>query len=189
MPPATPFLSWQDGYINGASNTAGVKGYWFTYHDAVGSTIQPASFATAGTNICVFGNTVPFVAGAYGSVVGFSANQLANTDVKGIFDAPAHGVVGFSFTLTGSEVPANLQVNIAVAGSGLTYCSRLTGLTSGGAKTVIFSSTRQDCFSTVPGGPPDVTRIEQVQFQTSSVTNVTTSFNFCFSSIQMLSGN
>ena len=184
------FLSWQNGYISGPSNIGNVHGYWYTFHDTGTSTILPSSFATAGANICVTGNAAQYSNGGlnWGSAVGFNANQAAGTNPPlGAWNATAAGIAGFRFTLTGSQVPSSIQVNVTVAGSTASYCSKLSGVTAGTSQAVIFGSVTQNCFNSGGSHPiVDPTKIEAIQLQVSSVSGSVTAFDFCVSSVQLL---
>ena len=183
-------MSWQNGYISGPSNIGNVHGYWYTFHDTGTSTILPSSFATAGANICVTGNAAQYTNGGlnWGSAVGFNANQAAGTNPPlSAWNATAAGIAGFRFTLTGSQVPSSIQVNVTVAGSTASYCSKLSGVTAGTSQAVIFGSVTQNCFNSGGSHPiVDPTKIEAIQLQVSSVSGSVTAFDFCVSSVQLL---
>ena len=183
-------MSWQNGYID-PSNTGNVHGYWYTFHDTGTSTILPAGFTSAGASICVAGNAAQFSSGGanWGSAVGFNANQATGTSsTPAAWNATAKGIAGFRFTLTGSQVPTSIQVNVKASGSSNTYCSKLSGVTSGTSQVVTFGSITQDCFN-VGGSHPvvDATNIEAIQLQISSVSSGVTGFDFCVTSVQLLS--
>ena len=187
------YLSWQNGYID-ASNIGAIKGYWHTYHDSGSSTInQSPSFAAGGASICVWGNVGQSSASNWGSVVAFNTNQAAGTStVAGAWDATAHNIAGFRFTLSGDQVPSTIQVNLKVNGlpDTTTYCSKLTGVASNNAQTVSLGSVTLDCFNASGSHPVvDATKIEAIQFQVPSSSSGVTQFNFCVSSVQLLSSN
>jgi len=186
-------LSWQNGYID-SSNIGAVKGYWHTYHDTGSSTInQSPSFATGGSNICVWGNVGQQSASNWGSVVAFNTNQAAGTSTAaGAWDATAHSIAGFRFTLSGDQVPSTIQVNVKVNGlpDTTTYCSKFTGVASNNPQTVSLGSVTLDCFNSSGSHPAvDATKIEAIQFQVPSSASGVTQFNFCVTAVQLLSSN
>lgn len=177
-----------DGFVSGSTNGVGIQGYFYTYGDGFG-TINPASFVGAGNQICVNGSTATVVGGDfgtyYGSGLGVSLNQAEGTNTTaGPYDATAHGLLGFSFTITGATVPPTLSVSLKLVGSNVAYCKLLSG---GGPATVLLSEVQADCTGAAPGGGlPSGAAIEALQWHIGGAQDAPVPFDFCVTNLAAL---
>lgn len=190
-----------NGFVSGASNEAGIQGYFYTYSDAAGTppgatTIQPADFAmSAGSAICVSGSasqvltpagaTVPAYGQYWGGGVALNLADPGNMmPIQGWDRGP---VTGFSFNITGDQIPvgAQLRFNVTLFGvAGDPYCA--SGL-SAGPNTIRFSDLNQACYNTPPGGAvPATAQLQAIQWQVATVTDAATPFDFCIENLTAL---
>ena len=184
----TTSLKWLNGYIDGASNTGSVQGYWYTFTGSASSVITEApAFGVACSNICVNGSAAQ-QSGGSGCFVGFNTNQIAGTSTAtDAWNATSKGVTGIEFVLTGSQVPGTIQIDVKVKGSSNVYCLVRSGVTSGGAQNVSFGAVQQDCFDSAGSHlPPDATKIEAIHLQVPTSATSSVGFNFCVTSIKLI---
>ena len=184
----TTYLKWLNGYIDGASNTGSVQGYWYTFTGGASSVISEApAFGVACSNICVNGSAAQ-QAGGSGCFLGFNTNQVAGTGTASNgWNATSKGVTGVEFVLTGSQVPATIQIDVKVKGSANNYCLVRSGVISGGAQNIPFAALQQDCRTIGGSHPaPDATKIEAIHLQIPTSASSSTGFNFCVTSIKLL---
>lgn len=167
-----------DGWVACNSNTAGVEGAFFVYSDGVGSTIMPDDFTSAGTEICVTGETGQVIDGDYsiwGAGIGFNfANERA-------WDAAALGVGGISFNIT--ALPAGVDVRLLFTdSSSVDYCVTLE---SAGAQTWHFSDTTLDCWDT-GGAELSGTSVISVKWQVTTNAESSHPFDFCIEDLTIV---
>lgn len=113
-------LSWNNGWVDGASNTVGVQGAFFTASDMNGSTIMPETFEASGDQICVSGEAALVVDMMYGDFWGaVLALNLSQPDAPEVAAGGAGG--------EGSEASGGAGGDSAAAG----------GDAAGGASTEV----------------------------------------------------
>jgi hypothetical protein len=180
------------------------------------STIQPATFAAAVNattgEICVQGSGAQIAAGPpdalgmptflysqyWGAVVGLNLSQ-PNDPVTGMPNplpqpwnpvTPSGTVTGFSFTLTGTGIPAgtDLRFKTTFPGTG-EFCLPFSEIVpAGGVYTARIASQRANCWEA--GGMPFTPGpLLSVQWQIVTKTTAPTPFNFCIGNLKALIGN
>lgn len=172
-------ISPTDGWVSCDTNTLGIEGAFYTYDDGAGSTITPANFDGAGTEICVTGEVGQVVDGDYsvwGAGLGFNfANEAS-------WDASAAGISGVSFNIT--EIPAGTATRVIFVDSADTgYCAEIT---APGAQSFSFTDTAVDCWDTAAAGAmPAPTDIKAVQWQVATNADASYPFSFCISDLMV----
>lgn len=185
-----------DGWAALTENTFGIQGSFYTFKDDMDSdndtvigmsTIMPSDFAGSGTQVCASGNasvvgfetdgTTLAYGDYWGAAIGFNLSQVEGEDAALPYSATANGVIGFSFTIGGTNpIPADGEVrfNIKVAGDDHNYCQPIL---ASGNSTFLLSEMVQDCWLSTPGRPTaDATNLEALHWQ--FVTNDSNSYMF-----------
>jgi len=188
------------GHVAGTTNGAGIQGDFYTFGDFTKTppgttTIAPATFAMAtGAGICVSGSAsqlltdpgaaAPNYGRYYGGGVGFN---LADPGGGAGPQPWTRGkVVGFSYNITGTTIPAG-QLRFGVnfyEGSTIhgdpPYCKNIVM----GANTVMLSTdVTSACYT--PGGPglDPAALLQSLQWQVVTVATAATPFNFCIENL------
>jgi hypothetical protein len=188
----TPTLGW----VAGSTNEAGIQGSFYTVSDATvgGATmIQPADFKmSAGATICASGTASQVVGEDYttywGGGIGFDLADPGN--MMPIQPFSRGRVVGFRYTLSGTNIPPSLRFQVAFfEGAGRnagTYCAPAGGagpvtMMLGGATSTIVASCWLGAAATTK--IPDTAPLASIQWQVPTVTTATTPFNFCIENL------
>ncbi|HEY2407297.1 MAG TPA: hypothetical protein VGI10_14905 [Polyangiaceae bacterium] len=175
--PGTQIVS-SYGMVLAGTNDVGVNGPWATDYPA-GSTVNyitpSPAFASAGSQVCVAG----FVGGG-GTPTEWGASLYLLLDEQTDSYTPAsHGVLGFGFTVTGSNIPAHLQLDYIQA-DGSAYCTLMVA--GPGAHTFKFSDATYDCWTS--GGAVATAQMSFEQFWIQVPSSVGSySFNFCLTDV------
>lgn len=176
------------GWVEGSTNVVGIQGAWYSYNDCTTSpgdcTMNQipveGSFDNVGGKMCTSGTTAAVADQTefslkWGAGIGLDLNNSGGTDaMKMPYDATAHGVVGFSFTISGTNA-TGLRFNITsvAAGDNSHFVSAAMG-----ENTVMFSDAMQGSWVTTKT-PLDPTQLLAIQFQIPSVLNQSVAFDFC----------
>lgn len=170
-----------DGYVACDTNPIGVEGYFYTYHDDLGSSIDPADFGQAGSEICVSGEVAqapggddwPFVG------VGFSLHQDSGNE-PGVWNATDAGVAGFSFRV--SALPEGTPLNFILKGTDLEACAVIS---SEGTHEVRIGDTLSECWDET-GDSPDPATLVALQWAVNADETSAHAFDFCISDIHAI---
>lgn len=184
--PTTTIIS-SGGWIAPGSNTVGVVGSWFLYGDTY-STISAyptggVDFTGVGSQICVSGTVSQ--SDTYGPTIGFNLNQ-PDTTVEGYVPA-TYNVVGFSFGLSGTELPSALQVGYHTFGTtSEEYCTTIFDPVTAG-NTVDISTSRLDCWVAGGAAASTSTSYQSLQFQLPvNYFADGQAFNFCITNVRAI---
>jgi hypothetical protein len=178
-----------NGWVDKATNDVGIQGAWYTYADA-GATIAPADFRSAGPSICVTGTAVNNSAVGYEPLYATVAVGLSNGSTPAYYPTTPDGVVGLSFTMSGTVMP-NLLVRILTAKVG--YECIVFHATSGAKITALFADATAKCqLNGQPGdfaSAPALTDLMGVEWRVTSSSG-TGNFDFCMTNVSaVLKGN
>jgi hypothetical protein len=181
-----------NGWIDGSTNDVGIQGLWYTFTDGVNS-ITPADFKSSGTEICVSGRVLPMQTLEEGGVswgvgFGFSLNRNADSGAESAYDAAAHDVSGFSFTLTGNP-PAVLRSSYKVFGSDTDYCTDGTDVTPEVSQTIHISDVQKECWMGGSGSSPSSASLRAFEFivPADALASRTRDFDFCVTNLHPVS--
>ncbi len=183
--PTTAIIS-SGGWIAPGSNTVGVVGSWFLYGDTYSTiTASPtggADFSGVGSQICVSGTVSQL--DTYGPTIGFNLDQ-PDTTVEGYVPA-SYGVIGFSFGLSGTELPSALQVGYHTLGDTAEYCSTIFNPSTAG-NTVDISTSQLDCWQTGGAFALTSTSYQSLQFQLPvNYFENGQAFDFCITNVRAI---
>jgi hypothetical protein len=125
-------LSPVEGWVDAQSNTAGVQGGLFFEVDS--STGGPSSlnFVSSGPAVCVTGVAGPVQDANYardwGAQFGLGLGQPSPGELSTWYQAtPVGQLTGFTFTLTGTQIPAAALRFAVEDAAGTSYCAPLIG--------------------------------------------------------------
>jgi hypothetical protein len=151
----------------------------------------PGTFCLSGTAAQVIGDPLDY-SNIYGIGMGVDLNH-ANI-VKMVYDATAHGVVGFQFDISGLPVNAGDEVRVELptpetSADGFAYwgTSLMSPLPGGGKSVRVLFSDLVQLFSS--GTPPafDAARLLSIEFHVPSiVTGATAVSDLCVSNLQAI---
>jgi hypothetical protein len=177
--PGTEIIT-SNGVVLAGTNDVGIAGPWAMNYPA-GSTLNyitsSPAFAMAGSQVCVTGYVgAGNTATEWGAALSLALNQAAGT-----YTPSAHGLLGFGFTVTGSNVPAYLQLGYVQA-DGTQYCTLM--VTGPGAHTFYLSNATYDCWN--GGGavasPNMDFQLLWIQVRSSAVST----FDFCVTNVHAI---
>ena len=177
-----------DGWVDASTNDVGIQGAWYTFSDGV-STIVPASdpfFEGAGSQICVSGGSPPHENEdlSWGAAVAMDLNSV--DAVSNAYNAPAYGVVGIKFSITG-DLPPRLQVSIPTLDDS-NFCRRYESIA--GTETtlsVYFNELELDCWEIGVDNPtPDPALLRSFQIVAISSADETISWDFCVENVSAI---
>ncbi|MCH2110150.1 MAG: hypothetical protein MK135_12550 [Polyangiaceae bacterium] len=198
-PPAGTAIANSMGWVDGAQNTYGIQGAFYTFSDSLDeegnpgggdSTIAPAQFTE---DLCVSGTasqvdvncSADDCYGLYwGAGVGLNLNQ-ATDEATGeggtpdTWDASANGVTGFSFTISGADVPSSLRFKLGDAGG--EFCTSI----GAGNNEILYTDLDENCWMPVAGATIP-TASKSIQWQVATNDASTTSFDFCIENFSVL---
>lgn len=181
-PPATTNvpLTHDDGWVQACS--LDLVGALFTVADAEGSSIAPQCFSGAPTSICVQGTAARAVgdpADYWGAAVGlrFCNPDTASCAVTTHWYPQNHGVLGFTFNLTGPEIPQELRLTVRSV-DGVDYCAPV-----GISPFISIYDLRTECWTT-GGDPYDGAPLMLVQWNVVSHPSFARPFDFCIENLE-----
>jgi hypothetical protein len=201
--PLTPTMGWVDG----ASNTLGIQGAFFTYADTV-SAMGMTSDTMSSAKICMKGTAAKVIMpctivapavdcyGTYwGAAIGFNLNQPNVTDpttmmMMGGTPVPynASALTGFSFDVDGATIPLPSQFRFNIESATTQFCTPTAKGVKPGTNTYSFSDVESMCYATPPG--PTATTIQsavvKISWQVVTNTTATVPFDFCISNVRAL---
>src|SRR5690606_15051278 len=121
----------------------------------------------------------------WGVAIGMDLNLQAPEDAAGEpYDATAHGVVGFRFTISGT-LPNSVQVNFPEP-NGDRYCQRFYGLgPNEETLSAYIADTDFECWLGADLPPTDAI-VQGFHVQVNPEASATVSFDFCLTDIQAI---
>ncbi|MET0411545.1 MAG: hypothetical protein ABW217_09620 [Polyangiaceae bacterium] len=215
-----------DGFVFANTNAVGVQGAFFTAADTGGSTIAPAAFTGTVTNgdVCVSGTAAlippnpdedPAVVGdefeygtTWGTIVGLNLSQPndAMTGAPSMIPQPFNRAVagqgtvnGFSFTLTGTQIPPAASIRFkttfpsapgSTTASPQEFCLPLAVAqpapgAAGTTYTATINSQTAECWN--PGGVAfSSAQLLSLQLQIVTSTTAAVPFNFCIADLKAI---
>jgi hypothetical protein len=176
-----------DGWVAGTTNGVGIQGSFYTFSDAAGTppgdtTVTLGDFATP-TSVCASGVASQVIGTAYSQYYGggIALNLADPGGMVGTMPWPRGTVTGFSFTVTGTTIPAALRFQATTPAGGTTYCLNDT---APGANTVQLGTLVTACYDATPGPAlPAATALESLQWQVVTNTDSSTPFDFCIENL------
>jgi hypothetical protein len=150
-------------------NCVGIAGSAYSYVDDMGSYVTVTS---DDGHFCISGMLGDSANGAWGGAIEYQLNAPGGASPVP-YDATAHGVTGFSFDITGPQIPSTLQIHYAVDGDGQVYCEELAA----GHHDVAFSEAYYSCGSS--GSTPNPAALVLIRFAFYSVSGATIPLDFC----------
>jgi hypothetical protein len=202
--PLTPTMGWVDG----ASNTLGIQGAFFTYADPTTLT-SVMSDTMSSSKICISGTAakvimpctiVPPATDCYGTywgaAIGFNLNQPNDpTTMMGGTPVPfnASAIKGFAFDVgPGADgtatIPLPSQFRFNIEDATTQYCSPAAKGVKMGSNSYSFTDVEAQCYAPMPG--PTATTIQtgvvKISWQVVTNTQSTVPFDFCISNVVAL---
>jgi len=200
--PGTP-IPFMDGWAAFDQNTVGIQGAFYTFGDFTDmppgtSTIMPADFAMAGAEICASGSAGQVMDGAdglpaysqyWGAAVGFNLSQEVGVDTPLPYDATANNVVGFAFTIGGTNptpLEGELRFNVKVNGDTNNYCATIP---AAGNNEFMLTELYQSCWDRDTSAPtPDPSKLEALHWQYVTKEELTYTFDICITALSTITG-
>jgi hypothetical protein len=192
--PGDPLVPDATGWIDETTNDLGIQGPWYSYNDCDDSPGDctkdqvPAKgeFANTGGKMCTSGSTALVAVEAdfstkWGAGIALDLNNSGGeSGQKTPYDASAHGVVGFSFTITGTA--PGLRVNFPTPSSaeGAHFIAGMPG-----ANQALFADAKQGSW-VMPKTDFDASQVLSIQFQIPSVMGSAVDFDFCVENLAPL---
>jgi hypothetical protein len=196
-----------DGWVDGASNEHGIQGAIVAYADSTSARRMESDFT--GMNACIKGTaakvdmastaclTLMFTPPAtdcygefWGAAIGMNLNQPRALETPIPFDASA--LSGFSFELSGSNVPTPGRFRFQVESASEQMFCNVAKLTPG-VNVVLFRDLVTECFSQAahpeaPRQTADSERSSLVKISWHVLTNTTAEvpYDFCVSNVRAL---
>jgi hypothetical protein len=168
------------GWIDRSTNCVGVQGAVYSWHDQGGSEI---TISDADGRICVEGFAAEILDEDFetywGSVVSIHLNHPGGGGSPAAYNASTYGIDGFEFTLTGSDIPAELRPRVTVANS-TEYCKQVC---ASGDQSLLFSEAHPECWSDEFSSTPGLTQLMTLEFHVPSVRGDDVTFDFCIEDI------
>lgn len=180
-------LEIQDASVSGECSS--LLGYFYTYGDDGYTIIEPGEYGDETDDaVCASGHAPQVIDEQYDIMWGAGVGVFLAPEMDGEvvpYDAIAEGVVGFAFNLTG--VPSDGQLRFHLDGyedEGI-YCS--AALLQEGYNEVLFSDLTRDCWDPESeSATPDLTRLENMQWQIVTNSEFGYDYDFCISDIRTL---
>jgi len=198
-------IAFENGWAPASGNTVGIQGSFYTFRDnedsdgdtIVGaSTIDPASFDMAGTQVCATGEAgavgldtagMPAYDDYWGAAIGFNLSQVEGEDAALSYNATMNGVTGFSFMIAGDNpLPegGELRFNIKMAGDTNNYCRKIP---AAGPVSFKITDMWQSCWENSATAPtPDPTKLEALHWQYVTKEGLTYPFAICITELRAL---
>lgn len=194
-------LTFADGWVDGASNTALIQGAVFTYADlhtetTAVETIEGATACFAGEAFQVDLDceiTDPNASDCYGefwgAAIGFNLNQgIDEVTMEGTdpmpYDAAAAGIRGFSFDLSGNTVPTSMRFTVETSTG--EFCTRSATPVLLGSNEFTFEDLFTTCWNNSGDPLTDTTSILKIAWQVVTNDSSTTPFDYCVSNVVAL---
>ncbi len=174
------------GWIEGDNNCVGIQGAVQVSMDLEGSSI---TLTETDGQICVSGHAEQVVSGNFEDYWGtFVSIQLNNpgTGVANPYDSTTYGVDGFSFTLSGEDVPVEIRPTLIVNGSTAQYCKRIC---AEGDQSMLLSEANLDCWDGTAGATPSATALTILRFAIPSIETADVTFDFCIDELAAITDN
>jgi hypothetical protein len=182
------------GWIDATTNDLGIQGPWYSYNDCKDSpgacTMNqvPAEgeFPNTGGSMCTSGTTAVVAAEAefsakWGAGIALDLNNSGGTTgVKQPYDAASHGVVGFSFTITGTAPGLRVNFPTPASAEGSHFIAGKPG-----ANSALFATAKQGSW-VMPKSDIDPSQVLSIQFQIPSVMGSAVEFDFCVENLAPL---
>lgn len=188
-----------DGWVAGTTNGVGIQGAFYTFSDASGTppgdtTITPETFATSGATICVSGvasqvqGTPPAYAQYWGGGVGLNLAEPGSMMPALPWDRG--NVVGFSFNVTGTAIPAGNFRFKATFYEGTTVNDQYCVGAAAGANSIRFDQIVNECYVGGAGAPAiaPTAQLSAIQWQVATVVEDSTPFDFCIENLTAIMG-
>lgn len=180
------------GWVDGAGNTIGIQGPWYSYNDCKDSpadctlnqTPPEGDFANVGGKMCTKGSTAPVKAATefstkWGAGIALDLNNAGGVGaVKMPYNATSKGVLGFSFTLTGTA--PDMRVNLPTPAT-----STASHFVPGSTGMVLFSQAMQGSWVTTRTAL-DASQVMSIQFQIPSKMTAPVAFDFCIENLKAI---
>jgi hypothetical protein len=175
------------GWVAGTTNQVGIQGSFHTISDGDGTppgdtTVTLGQLATP-TSVCVSGVASQVIemnyAQYWGGGLGLNLADPGGGAAPGPWTPGA--VTGFTFTVTGTMIPANFRFNAVSPAGGDPYCGDIAT----GANSIALTSLLQACYNGATAGPAltTATPITSIQWQVVTGTDATTPFDFCIENL------
>ncbi len=187
-----------DGWVRADSNDCGVRGPWYSYSDCTTSpencteNLTPAEdepFAPDGGRMCTGGTTTPISNAEdfdviWGAGIGLSLNQAASDAPRGTIGELPQTLIGFSFSVVGTTVPAELRILFPTPIT--ERIEHFETITSGaGVYEVTFDGLAQGDWVTSPT-QLDSTEVTAIQFHVPAKTDEAVPFDYCIENLHAL---
>jgi hypothetical protein len=186
------------GWVDAATNDCKIQGAWYAYSDCTtsaedcttGQVPAPGSdaFPNSGGKICTSGTTVAInkeYDTKWGAGIGLNLNQPTDSEDKNPISELPHAITGFSFTISGDVVPAEVRVTYPTAQTEKT--AHFKKIVKAGDYTVSFGDAAQGSWvkqeqqvDLVPGN------VTAIQFQVVGADTKTIDFDFCVENLKAL---
>jgi len=182
------------GWVDAGMNTLGIQGPWYSYNDCKDSpadctlnqTPPEGVFANVGGKMCTKGTTAlvkaePEFSTKWGAGIALDLNNAGGVGaVKMPYNASSKGVLGFSFTLTGTA--PGMRVNLPTPATS-TASHFVVGVT--GSNMVLFSQAMQGSWVTTRT-TLDASQVMSIQFQIPSTMTAPVAFDFCIENLKAI---
>ena len=181
-----PGADTQSAWIDGGSNCVGIQGALYPSVDEVGSSL---TITETDGQVCVSGTATRVLSGNFDDYWGARLVVQLNNDgtgAVGSYDAVAHGVNGFEFTLSGGTIPEELRPVLFNFGSATQYCKRVC---ASGPQSILLDEAIANCWEGVSTATPTGSSLERIEFLIPSNETANVPFNFCISGLTAITDN
>jgi len=187
------------GWVAADTNSCAVQGAWYYYDDCSTSPTDctahtaPApdaeGFPNTGGAMCTTGVIAPVndsteYSTKWGAGIALNLNQPVDSEDKNPIGTLPVALRGFSFTLSGNQVPSEIRVTFPTAATSETAHFK-TIATGAGSYQVLFSDAAQGSW-VVDAVALDSTQVNAIQFQVPSKLSVEVPFDFCVEQLAAL---
>lgn len=175
-----------ENWVDAATNAVGVQGAFFTYQDGSGRTVITADPTRTETGYCVAGTAAEVLdgnfGGTYGAVAALNLSQKVGSETTDAYDATAHGVIGFGFSVVGDTGGA-LRFVVKQWATHDGFCiNNVPDCASGCTVEYRIDELTQNCWT--PGGPtPAPTSLQALEWQITTKEGAATEFDYCIEDI------
>jgi len=183
--PIGPGMTANTGWIDRASNCAGIQGNIYAETDGVGSTITVTQM---NDDICFAGQTEQVVGGDLETYWGVTITiELNNDGMGGVdpYDATRYGVDGFVWAVTGSLFRES-RPTLRVDGRATEYCKQQCGT---GLHWILISGAHPICSQGVSTTTPNPARLTLLQIRIPATSQADMPFDFCINELQAITNN
>jgi hypothetical protein len=171
------------GWIGGETNCVGIQGAVQTLNDTSGSTITLDLAELDAGHICVSGHAEQVLGGDFANDWGASIDVQLNNPGTGYaypYDASTYGVDGFAFTLSGTDVPAEVRSELIVDSAQTQYCKRIC---ASGSQSILVTQAHEECWTGDTGLTPSATSLYYLRFLLPASADGDVTFDFCIDSL------